>query len=119
MSIAPETSVLVETQGAVTIVTINRPHRRNAVDGLTARLLFEAFQAFDADPTAAVAVFTGTGDAFCAGADLKALAMGDREKMREIGDRVGRTYGATREYLSQCRRRLAPFIAHCLPLLQG
>jgi len=38
--------------------------------------------------------------------------------LREIAERIGRTYGATREFLSQCRRRLAPFIAHCLPLLQ-
>ena len=78
-------TVLVEKLGAVTVVTINRPERRNAVDGATARLLFDTFQAFNADESASVAVFTGTGGAFCAGADLKALAAGDREKMREIG----------------------------------
>lgn len=78
-------TVLVEREGPVTIVSINRPERRNAVDGATARRLFDTFRAFDADPDAAVAVFTGTGGAFCAGADLKAVAAGDRERRREVG----------------------------------
>jgi enoyl-CoA hydratase len=46
---------------------------------------FDAFRAFDADDSAAVAVFTGTGGTFCAGADLKAVAVGDKEKAREPG----------------------------------
>jgi enoyl-CoA hydratase len=78
-------TILVERDGPVTIVAINRPHCRNAVDGATARKLFDAFRAFDADETASVAVFTGTGGAFCAGADLKAVATGDPNKKREIG----------------------------------
>ena len=78
-------SVLVERDGPVTIVSINRPHCRNAVDGITARKLFEAFKAFDADGEASVAVFTGIGGYFCAGADLKAVASGDPNKKREIG----------------------------------
>ena len=53
-------SVLVERDGPVTIVSINRPHCRNAVDGATARKLYDAFLAFDADESASVAVFTGT-----------------------------------------------------------
>jgi len=80
-------TILVEREGPVTIVSINRPERRNAVDGLTARKLFDAFLAFDADSDSSVAVFTGTGGAFCAGADLKATAAGDREKRRELGGR--------------------------------
>jgi enoyl-CoA hydratase len=76
-------SVLVERDGPITIVSINRPHCRNAVDGATARKLFDAFLAFDAE--ASVAVFTGTGGTFCAGADLKAVASGDLNKKREIG----------------------------------
>src|SRR5437763_2059129 len=78
-------TVLVERDGPVTIVSINRPHCRNAVDGATARKLFDAFLAFDADDAASVAVFTGTGGYFCAGADLKAVASGDPEKKREVG----------------------------------
>jgi enoyl-CoA hydratase len=75
----------VERDGPVTIVSINRPHCRNAVDGWTARKLFDAFRAFDADDSASVAVFTGVDGAFCAGADLKAIAVGDPHKKREIG----------------------------------
>ena len=78
-------AVLVERDGPVTIVSINRPHCRNAVDGATARKLYDAFLAFDADAEASVAVFTGTGGYFCAGADLKAVASGDPNKKREIG----------------------------------
>ena len=78
-------SVLVERDGPVTIVSINRPHCRNAVDGATARKLYDAFLAFDADDAASVAVFTGTGGYFCAGADLKAVAAGDPNKKRELG----------------------------------
>src|SRR5476649_1518292 len=78
-------AVLVERDGPVTIVSINRPHCRNAVDGATARKLFDAFLAFDADKEASVAVFTGTGGYFCAGADLKTVASGDPNKKREIG----------------------------------
>ena len=55
------------------------------MSGATARRLFDAFLAFDADPESSVAVFTGTGSTFCAGADLKAVAEGDREKRRELG----------------------------------
>jgi len=80
-----EDSILIERDGPVTIVSINRPARKNAVDGATARKLFDAFHAFDADATASVVVFTGTGGTFCAGADLKAVAVGDIEKRRELG----------------------------------
>src|SRR3981189_1355096 len=84
-SAAMTDTVLVERDGAVTIVSINRPHCRNAVDGATARKLYDAFLAFDADQDASVAVFTGTCGTFCAGADLKAVAAGDPNKKREIG----------------------------------
>ena len=75
--------VLVERDGPVTIISINRPERRNAVNGATAKVLFDAFLAFDADESASVAVFTGSGGYFCAGADLKMVATGDPEKKRE------------------------------------
>src|ERR1700760_5179937 len=78
-------AVLIERDGPVTIVSINRPHCRNAVDGATARKLYDAFLAFDADKDASVAVFTGTRGYFCAGADLKAIAEGDPNKRREVG----------------------------------
>jgi len=72
-------SVNVERDGPVAIVTISRPEARNAVDPPTAALLREAFDDFDADEGAHVAVLTGAGGHFCAGFDLKALAGGGVE----------------------------------------
>ena len=60
----------------VAVVTINRPEVRNAVNPATARLLYEAFRAFDADDEADVAILTGAGGTFCAGYDLKEAAGG-------------------------------------------
>jgi enoyl-CoA hydratase len=67
-------TILVERNGAVTTVTIDRPECRNAVDPATAQALRDAFDTFEADETASVAVLTGTGGHFCAGFDLKAVA---------------------------------------------
>lgn len=79
-------SVRVRKDGPVTIVAIARPHVRNAVDRHTAEALAEAFRAFDADPGAAVAILTGEGGTFCAGADLKAVAAGDPNRFAPDGD---------------------------------
>lgn len=68
-------SVIIERNGPVTTLILDRPAVRNAVDGPTAAALADAFRAFDADDSAAVAVLCGNGN-FCAGADLKALASG-------------------------------------------
>jgi enoyl-CoA hydratase len=66
--------VRYEREGAAALVTIDRPERRNAVDGATAAALLEAYERFAADDGARVMVLTGAGEeAFCAGADLKAL----------------------------------------------
>jgi enoyl-CoA hydratase len=66
--------VIYERRGAAAVVTINREHRRNAIDGSTAELLTEAYRSFVADEEARVLVLTGAGElAFCAGADLKAI----------------------------------------------
>jgi enoyl-CoA hydratase len=63
-----------ERRGAAALVTIDRPERRNAVDGPTAEALHESFQRFEADDDARVMILTGAGElAFCAGADLKAI----------------------------------------------
>ncbi len=78
-------TVQVDQDGPVTVVTIDRPARRNAVDPATATALLEAFTAFDRDDLSAVAVLTGGGGTFCAGADLKSLAEGDRHRVREDG----------------------------------
>ncbi|MER7544616.1 crotonase/enoyl-CoA hydratase family protein [Actinomadura sp.] len=68
--------VRVERDGPVTTVIMSRPETRNAVDGATARELAEAFRAFDADGSAAVAVLWGEGGTFCSGADLKSIGTG-------------------------------------------
>ncbi len=66
--------VRYERAGTAAVVTIDRPERRNAVDGPTAAALLEAYERFAADDDARVMVLTGAGEvAFCAGADLKAL----------------------------------------------
>jgi enoyl-CoA hydratase len=66
--------VLYERVGAAAVLTIDRPHRRNAVDAATARLLRQGFDDFEVDGDARVLVLTGAGgEAFCAGADLKAI----------------------------------------------
>src|SRR2546422_393589 len=82
---APAT-VLVSDHGPVRVVTIDRPDRRNAVDRPTADALVEAFRTFDADSEASVAVLTGAGGTFCAGADLKAVATGGGNRVVETGD---------------------------------
>jgi enoyl-CoA hydratase len=78
-------SVRTDKDGPVTTVTIDRPDRRNAVDGPTAAALAEAFRAFDADEEAAVAVLTGEGGTFCAGADLTAVGGPDGNRVDPIG----------------------------------
>jgi enoyl-CoA hydratase len=77
--------VQVTRDGPVTVVSIDRPAVRNAVDGATAHALYQAFAAFDEDPEASVAVFTGTGGHFCAGADLQALTRGEPRPIRDEG----------------------------------
>lgn len=70
----------------VAIVTIDRPKLRNCVDGPTAAALAEAFRRFDTDEDLAVAVLTGAGGCFCAGADLKVVATGRANRIGEDGD---------------------------------
>lgn len=68
----PMDNVLYATDGEICTITLNRPERRNAVDGPTALQLTDAFERFEADAGLAVAILTGAGGNFCAGADLKA-----------------------------------------------
>ena len=79
-------SVDVETVGAVTVVTIDRPEARNAVDRPTAAALADAFRAFEADATQHVAVLTGAHGTFCAGADLKAFGTERANSVSTDGD---------------------------------
>jgi enoyl-CoA hydratase len=76
----------VEREGPVTIVTLDRPAQKNAVDRDTAQALADAFRTFDADADARVAVLTGDHGTFCAGADLKAMAKGAPNRVARDGD---------------------------------
>jgi enoyl-CoA hydratase len=91
-------AVRTEHSGPVTTVILSRPDVRNAVDGPTARALARAFEEFDDDPDASVAVLWGEGGTFCAGADLKAL---DTDRGNEVTDDGDGPMGPTRMRLSK------------------
>src|SRR5262249_57634057 len=75
-----------EVEGTLAIVSINQPESRNAVDRATADELAQAFRRFDSDPALSVAILTGIGGCFCAGADLKAVSTNRGNRMTETGD---------------------------------
>ena len=91
-------SVRWDQEGPVAIVTIDRPEVRNAVDRATADALAEAFRRFDASEEHAVAVLTGAGGFFCAGADLKGVSEGRGNRLAPDGDGP---MGPTRMLLSK------------------
>ncbi len=98
-------TVAVEVEGAVMVVTIDRPEVRNAVDRPTAEALYRAFSRFDSDSEVSVAVLTGAGGTFCAGADLRAIGeeRGNRVESRPPERIVGSPgpMGPTRMVLSK------------------
>ncbi|MFJ6479514.1 crotonase/enoyl-CoA hydratase family protein [Streptomyces sp. NPDC091682] len=81
-----QASVRVERDGPVYTVILSRPGVRNAVDGPTVAQLASAFEEFDADADAAVAVLWGEGGTFCAGADLKAIGTERGNRVLASGD---------------------------------
>lgn len=92
-------TVRVRKEGEITIVSLNREHAKNAVDGPTAYALARAFEAFDADATSPVAVFHGEHGTFCAGADLKAL--GDPARRNRLETEGDGPMGPSRMLLSK------------------
>jgi enoyl-CoA hydratase len=92
-------TVSVEIRGRTAVVTIERPERRNAVDGAAAQALYDAFKSFDADDALDVAVLRGRGESFCAGADLKGVSEGRGNPVHDDGD-LG-PMGCTRLSLSK------------------
>jgi enoyl-CoA hydratase len=79
-------TVRIERDGPIAIVTIDRPERRNAVDRATALALADAFRGVEHDAAVRVAVLAGDHGTFCAGADLKAIASGDGNRIARDGD---------------------------------
>ena len=67
-------TILVETHGAVTLITLNRPQALNALNSQVLEDLIAAFAAFDADDSQRCAVLTGSEKAFAAGADIKEMS---------------------------------------------
>ncbi len=96
-------TVHVVRNGPVTTVIIDRPHARNAVNGPTAIALFEAFDEFDRDDSASVAVLWGDHGTFCAGADLKAIGTADSNPTHRVeeGSDAPAPMGPTRMVLSK------------------
>ncbi|ARU56787.1 enoyl-CoA hydratase [Oleiphilus messinensis] len=82
-------------------ITINRPELRNCVDGPTALLLAEAFEQFEKDDSAKVAILTGSGGHFCAGADLKAIASENPESANRLDSEGHGPMGPSRMRLSK------------------
>lgn len=91
-------NLIVEQEDQITIIQINRPERRNAVDAPTAAALADAFTAFDANKDSRVAILTGAGGTFCAGADLKGVSEGKGNRVTNEGDGP---MGPTRMLLSK------------------
>ncbi len=87
----PGTPVRVERLGAVTTVVLDRPEVKNAVDREVASALDAAFEAFERDDEARVAVLCGAGGTFCAGADLKAFAAGRPNRLEPERGPLGPT----------------------------
>jgi len=73
-------------QPGITLITINRPQVRNAVDSSTAALLADAFREFDATESQQIAILQGAENTFCAGADLKAISSRTGNRVARKGD---------------------------------
>jgi enoyl-CoA hydratase len=101
-------AVRYERRGSAAVITIDRPERRNAVDGPTAQALHDAYVRFEEDADARVLVLTGAGElAFCAGADLKAV-----ETFAGRLELPGGPLGFTR--LTPSRPTIAAISGYCL-----
>ena len=88
--------VLLEREGRVAVLTLNRPQRLNAFTAATARRMWELLDAIAGDDDVRVVLLTGAGRAFCAGADLKALGGSDGARDDDWGSRRGMIDFATR-----------------------
>jgi enoyl-CoA hydratase len=94
----PRMAIHFEAEAPIAVVTIDRPEVRNAVDRPHAQALADAFRRFEADASLHVAVLTGAGGTFCAGADLKAVSSGRGNRTTDEGDGP---MGPTRMLLSK------------------
>ncbi len=77
--------MLVETDGGVIVITINRPEARNAINRAASEAIAAAIDRLDADASLSVGILTGAGGHFCAGMDLKAFLQGERVELEGRG----------------------------------
>lgn len=94
-------SVTVKKKGPIRTIKINRAEVKNAVDGPTASALADAFREFDDDDESYVAVLCGTGDTFCAGADLKAVSEPEEGRFNILDSDGDGPMGPSRMMLSK------------------
>lgn len=94
-------SVLIDRRPPLICIGINRAAARNTVDRPTADALARAFCAFDQEPDLRVAILHGSGEHFCAGADLKALASGSSDRVNRLTPEGDGPMGPTRMMLSK------------------
>jgi len=85
MSSSSQPYVLVEREGAVLVVTINRPAVRNAINRATSEAIAQAMDTLDNDSALSIGILTGSGDHFCSGMDLKAFLNGERVELEGRG----------------------------------
>lgn len=94
-------SIRYEVDGGIVVITIDRPAVANAIDRPTAAALVACFRRFDADDSLGVAVLTGAGGKFCAGADLKAMRQGDPVRVTRVAPDGDGPVGPTRMLLGK------------------
>lgn len=94
------TTIRLDQDGPVLIITIDRPAVRNAIDQPTADRLYEALESFEDDDALSVAIISGANGTFCAGADLKAVAAGTGPRVHDEMTRPG-PLGPSRMVLSK------------------
>ena len=94
-------AVSYQLEDGVAWLVIDRPEARNAINQAVGRGLWEGFRRFEEDPAAAVLVLTGTGEAFCAGADLKEMAaLGLTVPPREMAPHLGQNLQVTKPVIA-------------------
>ncbi len=94
-------AVSYQLEDGVAWLVIDRPEARNAINQAVGKGLWEGFRRFEEDPAAAVLVLTGTGEAFCAGADLKEMAaLGLTVPPRDMAPHLGRNLQVTKPVIA-------------------
>jgi enoyl-CoA hydratase/carnithine racemase len=94
-------AVSYQLEDGVAWLVIDRPEARNAINQAVGRGLWEGFRRFEEDPAAAVLVLTGTGEAFCAGADLKEMAaLGLTVPPRDMAPHLGQNLQVTKPVIA-------------------